>query len=93
VALLAVCSATLPIIFDFFTPKQSDVQCSLFEWEGKKVKLVVSNRGVRPAVVRGLHLVPNNEPPLSFRPDVKEQILELGKYQILTLTNVVDNSD
>jgi hypothetical protein len=69
---------------------KSDVHCSLLEWTGSKVKLVVANRGTRPAVVKSLNLVPDSTPPMSFRPDVEQQILEPNKYEVLTFTNVVD---
>jgi hypothetical protein len=91
VALFAVLSSAVPVVVSLFTPARSDVYWSLLEWKESKVKLLVANRGLRPAVAKNLELVPNTVPPTSFRPDQPDLILEPTKYHILTFTCVVND--
>jgi hypothetical protein len=91
VALFAVLSSAVPILMGLTMLGQSNVYCSLFEWKDSKVKLVVANRGTRPAVVKSLQLVGASAPAIFFRSDVKEQILEPNKYQVLSFTCVVND--
>jgi hypothetical protein len=90
VALFAVLNNTWPLLVKIVTPSESNVHCSLLEWQSDYVKLVVSNTGISPAVVRGLQLIPGIT-GASFQLDGTEPILEPGKYQILTFTNRVNH--
>jgi hypothetical protein len=89
VALVAVLSATLPTLIKILTPSHSDVHCSLLDWQGFQVRLVVANKGISPAVVKGLNLTPGVKGAF-FQLEGTQQVLEPGKYQILTFDNRVN---
>jgi Double zinc ribbon len=86
-ALISVLNIVLPKIIAINTPVRSEIHCSLVQWQGSQITLAVSNTGIRPAVVKELRLVPNSIPGSSLTPDTTFQILEPGKYQIITFTN------
>lgn len=99
VALVSVLSIAIPAILNVTTPQQSDIRCSLLEWEEETgfVKLAVSNKGSRAAVVQGLLLESNpmqKENPTTFHPDSQnwEPVLEPQKYRMLTFVGKIGNS-
>jgi predicted nucleic acid-binding Zn ribbon protein len=94
VALFSVLTVGVPVIYDALTPKRSAVHCNLISWDENTgdVKIVVSNEGVRPAVIKSLMLVPKGSEtlsPIGFQSDFSEPVLEPGKFRTLAFHGVI----
>jgi hypothetical protein len=89
-ALFAVLGATVPVIVTSLTPGVSDVRCSLLDLNlsANEAKLIVFNRGIRPAVVKTLKLEPKDGTLEDLVPEDASLLLEPGKMQILTFKAV-----
>jgi predicted nucleic acid-binding Zn ribbon protein len=86
VALVSVLTVAVPVIRNALTPDRSEVHCALLTWNATGATLLVSNRGVRPAVVKSLRLklVTSTQPKTEtiFAGDFPEPpILEPGKFR------------
>jgi hypothetical protein len=75
----------VPVILDRLQVGTSDVRCSTLEFKATGVKLIVSNRGIRPAVIKTLKLEPKGEHPVDLDLETDaNRILEPSKSQIMT---------
>jgi hypothetical protein len=89
-ALFAVLGVTVPVIINSWPFGASDIHFSLLDWSESDVKLIVSNRGIRPAVVKMLKLEPKDDTPVDLElPKDANSILEPSKFEILTFIRVV----
>jgi hypothetical protein len=93
VALVSVLTVAVPVIRNALTPDRSDVRCSLLSWNIAGVTVLVSNRGVRPAVLKNLRLksVASTQPgtQIVFAGDFTDLLLEPGKFRIVKFHRVV----
>ena len=93
IALFSVLTVAIPVVRNALTPERSDIHCSLVSWGGPEATVLITNRGIRPAVVRGLRLAPienkANQPPVSFAGELNDPILEPGKSRIITFHGVI----
>jgi hypothetical protein len=91
VALFSVLTTAIPVIHNALTPERSNVQCSLLDWTDKNAKLVVSNKGVRPAVVQRAEVVletpDGSKSSVILNPTESDPILEPGKYRVLIFSD------
>src|SRR6516164_8557158 len=79
------------MIRNALTPERSNVQCSLLDWTDKNAKLVVSNKGVRPAVVQRAEIVldtpDGSKNSVILNPTESDPTLEPGKYRVLIFSD------
>jgi hypothetical protein len=84
-------TTAIPVIHNSLTPERSNVQCSLLDWKEKSATLVVSNKGVRPAVVQKVEVIlktpDGNTDSVILNPTGWDPILEPGKYRVLTFSD------
>src|SRR5882724_7238207 len=93
VALVSVLTVAVPVVRNALTPDRSDVRCSVLEWSAGGVTLVVSNRGVRPAILKNLRLKPvtstGRETNIIFAADFADPLLEPGKFRTVRFHRVI----
>ena len=93
VALVSVLTVAVPVIRNALTPDRSDVRCSLLEWNPSGVTLVVSNRGVRPAVLKNLRLKSvtsaHGDTDTVFAADFVDPLLEPGKFRTVKFHRMI----
>jgi predicted nucleic acid-binding Zn ribbon protein len=94
VALVSVLTVAIPVIRNALTPDRSDVYCALLTWNTTGATLLVSNRGVRPAVVKNLRLKSvtstESKTEIVFAGDFLDPpILEPGKFRTVKFYRVI----
>ncbi len=93
IALFSVLTVAIPVVRNALTPERSDIHCSLVRWGGEEATLLITNRGIRPAVVRNLRLEPVEnrgvQSPVSFATELSDPILEPGKSRTIIFHGVI----
>jgi double zinc ribbon protein len=66
---------------------KSEIQCSLIRWGDTDVQIAVSNKGNRPAAVRGLQLIAGSNLGINFAAPAPVPIVPPGTFQIVSFAS------